>query len=370
MLALPDDAGLGLALPTLQSPQLRGDLHAAGAPFCAALAPLPTVTCHARRALFAGEIPGNSALDDTESPAANASADTTAWGRNQSLGDLPHRLFLKGDLGADSAVLIAALADPSARLLAVVFNGVDDALASHETTPLPPWTWDGLGAGAISVLRTAVGSGWTVVVTADHGHTPFLDASRQQPGRGQPARFATSPVEDAVRLDRGALPVPALWASTALGAFRGQQRRGFHGGAGLEEVVVPLAFLGPVSRGAGRPRAPVWWWSLESAEEEATEPIPTAPDPIPTGPSTPPALPVDLRSHLAERPDALRAVETIARLGVLDLPQLARALGRPAFLLGGMMGTVQQDLVRAGVPVPFSEEGEGMERVYRWKTGA
>ena len=82
------------------------------------------------------------------------------------------------------------------------------------------------------------------------------------------------------------------------------------------------------------------------------------------------ALPVDLRSLLAERPDALRGVEAIAQHRVLDLSQLARLVGRPAFFMGGMMGTVQQDLVRAGIPVPFTEEGEGGERIYRWKTGS
>ncbi len=380
MESLPREAGVGLATPAVQDATLRGDLIRMGAPLGVAVSPVPTVTSHARRALFAGDTAGNVALDDTEAYAANASADRVAWGRNQALGDTPRTLFLKGDLGSGCSAVLGALEDARQRLLGVVLNGVDDALASHETTALPPWTWAGLGAGALDILHAAVGNGWTVVLTADHGHTPFLGSDRCQKLRGQAPRFSTVAVEDAVRFEDGPLPARPLWASTRMGAYRGQQRRGFHGGAGLEEIAVPLAFIGSVEPGLGRPAPPSWWWSMEAEPE--TAPPPHAPRsaapppskpvasaaPAPAHPTT--ALPVDLRSLLAERPDALRAVEAIAEHRVLNLAQLARLVGRPAFLVGGMMGTVQQDLVRASIPVPFTEEGEGGERIYRWKTGS
>jgi len=379
MESLPKETGVGLVAPSVHNATLRGDLMRMGAPLGVALSPVPTVTSHARRALFAGDSAGNSALDDTEAHAANASADKVAWSRNKALGDTPRTLFLKGDLGPSCTSVLQALEDANQRLLAVVLNGVDDALASHETTAIPPWTWAGLGPGSLAVLRTAVQQGWTVVLTADHGHTPFLDKRRHQKGRGHAPRFAVEAVADAVKFDAGPLPASPLWASTKLGAYRGQQRRGFHGGAGLEEVAVPLAFLGSVESGLGRPAPPSWWWSMDTEVEAPPEPeAPRQESPPPSagssssGPTTPSsqALPVDLRSLLAERPDALRGIEAIAQHGVLDLSQLARIMNRPAFLVGGMMGTVQQDLVRAGIPVPFTEEGEGGERIYRWKTGS
>ena len=76
--------------------------------FGVAISPVPTVTNHSRRALFAGDIPGNTALDETESAAANATADRLAWERNTALGDTPRRLFLKGDLGPRGEPLLEA----------------------------------------------------------------------------------------------------------------------------------------------------------------------------------------------------------------------------------------------------------------------
>src|SRR5262249_12492218 len=152
---------------------LRNDLAAIGA-LGVAISPLPTVTSHARRALFAGEIPGNTAIDDTESPAANATADQQAWSRNTALGQASRRLVLKGEVGATGEPLLKTLRRKDVTVVAAVLNGVDDALSSRETTTMPPWSLATLGAGAATILRTAIDEGWRVIVTADHGHTPFV----------------------------------------------------------------------------------------------------------------------------------------------------------------------------------------------------
>ena len=261
--SVPADRRIGLALPHVRDAVLRDDLAAVGA-LGVAIAPIPTVTSHSRRALFAGEIPGNTALNDTESAAANATADQRAWSRNTALGEVPRRLFLKGDLGTANQSLIDALRAKDLAVLAAVLNGVDDALSSRETTSLPQWSLASLGAGVTETLQVAIDEGWCVVVTADHGHTPFVSSDRKAATAGLGQRFSAEALGGAVAFDSGPLPRQPLHLLTRFGAWFGHQTRGFHGGAGIEEVAVPLAFLGRV-RGEqeGRPRAPTWWWAAD-----------------------------------------------------------------------------------------------------------
>lgn len=357
---LPD--GVGLALPPVTDGALRDDLAAGGA-FRVAISPIPTVTSHARRALFAGEIPGNTALDDTESPSANATADTTAFGRNQALKDAPRLLLLKGQLG--EGALDEALARSDLRVLAVVWNGVDDALSSKETTALGPWNIGALGVRAAASLKRAVDTGWTVVVTADHGHTPFWEASRKVGAGTLGGRYHSEPLSGGVRFDAGPLPSSPLYLLTDVGAWAGLQHRGFHGGAGLEEVLVPLALLGP---GGGRPRPPAWWWSGDGVEVPVVEPV------VPAASVSAGALgvasrevPAPVREALASQPAWVAAVERIAERELLSIAQLSALLGRPPFLVGGMMSSILAALARAGVTAPFVEEQSGSDRTYRWR---
>jgi hypothetical protein len=361
----PGPDGVGLALPPVTDGLLRDDL-AAGGPLRVAVAPVPTVTSHARRALFAGEIPGNSALDETESPSANASGDNAALSRNQALKDVPRQLLLKGQL-ADGAVE-AALARADLRLLSVVWNGVDDALSSKETTALGPWTPGALGVRAEAALQRAVDLGWTVVLTADHGHTPHWEPGKKVAPAALGARYHTEPLPGAVRFDAGPLPTSPLHLLTDVGAWAGGQRRGYHGGAALEEVLVPLALLGP---GGGRPRHPAWWWSREDVVVELHEPSPpprAAPAaPAPPAPAGARGLPAELRAALEGQPAWTGALERLAEREVLSLAQLAALLGRPPFLVGGMMSSILATVGRAGLPAPFDEVQTAEERTYRWR---
>jgi hypothetical protein len=376
MQAWPD--GVGLSLPPIRDSRLLDDL-APGGPLRVALAPLPTVTSHARRALFAGEIPGNTALDDTEAPAANASGDAAAFNRNQSLRDAARLLLLKGQL-TDGAVE-SALDRDDLQVLAVVWNGVDDALSSKETTALGPWTPAALGVRAEQAVERALRRGWTVLVTADHGHTPHWDPSRKVAPAATGARYDTGPLPGAVRFDQGPLPARPLHLLTDVGAWAGGQRRGYHGGAALEEVLVPLAFLG---RGGLRPRPPGWWWSLDGVVLEL-EPAPApAPSPHPRGealptphprgealpapsPAGPAGVPEQVRLALAADPRARAAVEALASHQVLSLSQLARLLGSPPFIVGGLMNKVQRELAAAGLGLPFEDLQTDTERTFRWR---
>jgi hypothetical protein len=359
---LPD--GIGLALPAAGNVSLQTDLAGAGA-FHIGISPLPTVTSHARRALFAGEIPGNTALDATEEVSANSTADKQAFARNAALRDIPRELLLKGDL-ADPAALIGVLERSQSRLVGVVFNAVDDALSSKETTAMGPWSVASLGVGAADVLRIAVERGWTVLVTADHGHTPFVAADRKVAPRARGGRFHEEALPGATRFDAGPLPHAPLFLMSDVGAWAGTQHRGYHGGAGMEEVLVPLALLG---RGQGRPRAPGWWWSAEAMELPLLE-APTTPASTPVVPMARPAAPrlsEAVRTALAGQPAWLAALEHLAERQVLTLAQLAGLVGRPTYFVAGMLSSALAELKRAGVPAPFAEDPEGTERIFRWQ---
>lgn len=351
--------GVGLVLPATTDPTLRAELESTGA-FHVGIAPLPTVTSHARRALFAGEIPGNTALDDTEEATANSTADKIAFGRNAALRDTPRQLLLKGDL-SQSGALVDALMSPTLRLVAVVFNGVDDALSSKETTAMGPWAVSSLGVGAGDALRVAIELDWAIVVTADHGHTPYVSPQRKVATKARAARYHDESLPASTPFQDGPLPSKPLYLLTAVGQWAGPQHRGFHGGAGLEEVLVPLAMLG---RGQGRPRPPGWWWSSEAIEVVVGPPSSSEP-----APPAPPRerIPPEIRVALAAQPPWIAALEHLAEHEVLSLAQLASLVGRPAFIMGGMMSRIGAELARAGLSVPFTEDPESVERVYRWR---
>jgi hypothetical protein len=366
LLTRPEGFSVGLALPEVNG-QLGGDLERT-TPLHVGLSLIPTVTSHARRALFGGEIPQNPVLDDTEVAAANASEDVAAWKNNSALRDVLHRLLLKGDLGADGANVIKALEDQTEKVVAVVFNGVDDALSSHETTPMGPWRYTDVGSGLKSVLETAVRNGWTIVVTSDHGHTPFWTTDRKVGTRG-PQRYSAEPLPGSVSFAGTGVRKAPLHLLTAVGGYAGTQTRGFHGGAGLEEVIVPIALLGPVSPADGRPQPPAWWTG--EADVIAAPPQPRKAT-IPP-PATPAAvvlsskLGLDLAEALHDQPRSLRVLELISAKGVISATQIGQIVEKKPIFVRGLISEIQSTLQRKRLEIPFTVEEQSDEMVYRWK---
>jgi hypothetical protein len=368
--SLPPERRIGLTLPEVQNSVLRDDLLLMGA-FGVAISPLPTVTSHSRRALFAGEIPGNTALDDTEAAAANATADQRAWSRNTALGDVPRRLFLKGDLGMTGQPLLDALRSKDNRVLAAVFNGVDDALSSKEITPLAAWSLSSLGAGAAEIVQTAIDEGWCVLVTADHGHTPFVASDRKVAPTGLGQRISAEACAGTVVFQSGPLPRQPLHLLTGFGAWFGHQRRGFHGGAGIEEVVVPLAFLGRV-RGEqeGRPRAPTWWWSAEGVaqpprveQRHVEAPRPELPPPV----AATPVVDVDARLESLTSEEKL-AVALLQQNQSIRLSIVAQHFKKSPMRASGFMQQLVRKLFELGCPCITVEVLPDNDRLYRYQS--
>lgn len=364
-----DQHQVALGLPKFGDVDLRESFKGSGA-WRVAVAPIPTVTSHARRALFAGDIPKNSALDDTEEAAANASNDKKAFKDNPALGKVSRTLLLKGDVG-DLGEAVKAALDSTDQLVAVVLNDVDDALSSKETTPMRPWTLEALGAGAATWLKHALDTGWSVVVTADHGHTPYVSSSRKVRVSGAGGRIASEPGNGVVVVDAGPIPTQPLHLLSGFGTWRGAQRRGWHGGVGLEEVFVPLAFLRRGSVHDEQFRRPSWWSRLPEPDEEPRKATPApAPKRGPFPEKAPPApqieVPEDVASALKFFPRGLELVRHVIVAGPVEVSAVAIAMELPDSEVRGLVGHVLDFLGKHGAEHTVVVSGSQLS----WSEGA
>lgn len=295
--------------------------EAAGVP---ALSPLPTITSHARGAIFLGEIPKDPWIAETIwRDEREAVTDPARFKQNKALGSRTRRLFLKGDLGDHGQGLLSAIRDASIAVVAVVFNAVDDQIGSSNTGAVVK-----VGAKEITAfvpsLRAALESGRRVVITADHGHSPYLGKTLRA-GEGSTPRYVPLNAGDKVpegflEIEHGGLggadPGRKAFAYR-MGAYLGMPQVGFHGGCGLEEMVVPLAEV--VSGGVAADE-PAWWFGGVLVEAAEPTPSPAAPS---VGKSAGPAQvakPKQASLFPPEREASMAAI--VDRLG---LPESLRA---------------------------------------------
>ncbi|MEU4481696.1 BREX-2 system phosphatase PglZ [Micromonospora sp. NPDC023966] len=239
-----------------------------------AVAALPSMTGISRTSLLCGEIRvGNSATEKAGLATAFPGA----------------RLFHKGDLRASGGAQLAdgvavAIADPAVPVVGVVINAIDDATHKNERTR--PWTMAELDP-LRALLNAASIAGRAVVLTSDHGHvvereTEMLPAAAGGDARWRPA--SSGPAKDGEVLVRGprvavdAGEVVMLWRDDAR---YGAARAGYHGGASLAELTVPvlvyqrsLAQSAPEGWELAPPQAPAWW--NDPVVEAKVEPAETA----------------------------------------------------------------------------------------------
>ncbi|MCW8138556.1 MAG: BREX-2 system phosphatase PglZ, partial [Planctomycetota bacterium] len=226
------------------------------------VAPLPTITSHARGALFLGEVPGDELIEESRWRAEReATTDPARLQRNKALGKAERMLFLKGDLADGGRRLLDVLADKSVELVAAVFNAIDDQIGSKNTGARVSVHAAEI-AGLKPAITKALESGRKVLLTADHGHTPFVSKDLRTGDGPAPRYVALEPGEP---VPQGFLEIPLqllgprgqrLAFAWKMGAYRGMPQAGFHGGASLEEVVVPLTWL---VRDGTVPDEPAWW---------------------------------------------------------------------------------------------------------------
>ncbi|MCP3766516.1 BREX-2 system phosphatase PglZ [Streptomyces sp. MAR25Y5] len=247
----------------------------------AAVAMLPTLTRISRASLLSGA-PAEGG-QDTE-----RTGFTAFWKKRHRESVLFHKGGYEGTAGHRLApALLEALADEK-RVVGVIVNTVDDALADGRENGRARWRTADI-AKLADLLDAALGAGRPVLLVSDHGH--ILDRSPRESGptvaegvRG--ARWRTGPAGPGEveltgpRVRTAGGRITAAWRDDLRYTAR---QAGYHGGASLAEVTVPvLAFVPSGSEiPAGwtalptEDTAPEWW----RGDAEAAPPQEPAPAP-------------------------------------------------------------------------------------------
>ena len=250
------------------------------------LATLPSLTQISRRALFLGQ------LEPAKAGTEKGEFSDNNFVFQASGSQVRPKLFLKGDLheeghGGLATEVRTAIADRKCRVVGVVVNAIDDHLDSGDQVVFT-WAMDRIKP-LRELLQLAADSGRLVLMTSDHGHV--LDFGTRQLSTwggdaGDRHRMTTESLKDGELLFEGSRVEKAVGQNKVALAWSGDVRygpkkRGYHGGANPQEMVVPFAILsGPNSIPAGGwkeipPYEPEWWrittgdFALATADAEA-----------------------------------------------------------------------------------------------------
>lgn len=233
-------------------------------------AALPTLTRVSRTSLFAAEL-----ADGTQSMEKSRFPALPVWAPNSPM--IFHKADLRSDVGVGlSATVLEAMSTPD-RHVAVVLNNVDDLLDdSHDHAK--PWT-----IGDIEKLRdllnAAASAGRPVVIASDHGHvldlgSGVVPSEISGSGRHRVDEAPVGPGEVELNGPRVVAPenrIVALWDTDLR---YGPRKTGYHGGASLAEVVIPVLALLPPGVNVPKGWAPVGrnepaWSDLETVDSVA-----------------------------------------------------------------------------------------------------
>src|SRR5262249_8866256 len=160
-----------------------------------------------------------------------------------------------------SANMIATIASDRP-VVAVVINTVDDALGPGREAEETGWELSRLGP-LRTLLRHARNAGRAVILTSDHGHVLDHDGQLRTPGEPAKARHrdgitTVGPGEVELagpRVVTDTHRIVALWDTQIRYRHR---KAGYHGGASLAEVTIPLLAYAP--RGA---QPPAGWVAVD-----------------------------------------------------------------------------------------------------------
>lgn len=249
----------------------------------AVLAALPTETRYSRSSLFRAALATGGQAEERTAFAAHP-----FWPAGGAV--LVHKAGVGGRDGNDlGPELEQALAPSEAApgVVGVVLNAVDDSLGKGQQSVDPAWRPEDV-TGLPQLLERAATAGRIVILTSDHGHilehgselrTHPGGGARWHPPAGPPAADEVLVTGPRVLTDDGS----AVLAVTEQVRF-GARAHGYHGGASLAEVAIPLVVLLPpgvdVPEGwslAGA--APDWWTgvAITTASEPAAPPRRPAP---------------------------------------------------------------------------------------------
>ncbi|MFF1893988.1 BREX-2 system phosphatase PglZ [Streptomyces sp. NPDC058206] len=243
----------------------------------AAVSMLPSVTRISRTSLLTG-----AAVKGGQS--TEGSGFVAFWKKRRKDAILFHKASIGGDAGHFLAPELTSALSSDA-VVGVVLNTIDDALDSGQQGQRTVWS-----LGDITYLRELLAAARSyarpVVLVADHGHVidrgrgeaaPAADgggSARWRPGTGAGEGEV---VLSGPRVLEGNGTITTPWREDIRYAGR---RAGYHGGAALAEVTVPVLVLVPSAELTPRdweplPReqaAPSWWRAAATDPAAAGEP--------------------------------------------------------------------------------------------------
>ncbi|MEU5103194.1 BREX-2 system phosphatase PglZ [Streptomyces sp. NPDC021354] len=271
-------------------------------------AALPTVTAVSRTSLFAARLMRGAQADEKR-----LFPEHRFWGEEEAA------VFHKDDLRGETSgapfgpELHEALVSDRTHV-SVVLNTIDDRLATEQKLGDGAWRLGEIG-GLLDLLRFAAAQGRAVILTSDHGHVidrhgvrVDTDPERVESARHRAVGGPLAETEIALSGPRVAAPEPdgeivALWDADSRYT---SQKAGYHGGAALAEVAIPVLTFLPFGaeppsgwRELGSQQPP--WWSLTPT---AAESAPARPAPAAT-PAKKPSGRAKKEAELAKNHDSL-----------------------------------------------------------------
>jgi len=352
----------------------------------ALLATTPSVTECSRASLLSGRLTRGVANQEKQ-----AFAQVEALKRASKVGK-PPLLLHKASLQQShqlSSEASSAISDPDQRVVAVVINAIDDALAKSDQVRID-WNIESIPLLA-EVLEHGRRAGRAVVLTSDHGHVLERKSVLRPDGEGERWRRQGRAPEAGEVLVAGsritalmAEPLVLPWSESLRYASK---KNGYHGGLSRQEMLVPLGIWTtgdpPATNSAAyastHRAAPVWWSADQVA---AAAPLPA---PLRRGARTSrvmedlfSAAPVDdWPSRLLQSPLLARQRDRVGRValdperlrtlllklqqqgGRSSLEQLASAIGQPVMRMRGVVAVMERMLNLDGFPIVALEQGTG-----------
>lgn len=225
----------------------------------AVVAALPSLTNVSRTSLFCGDVRSGVGEDEK---------------RGLATAFPGAKLFHKNDLRSEGGAalpgdVLAAIQDSAVPVVGVVINAIDDATHKNDTSA---WEWDLRSLDPLrALLDAAISARRAVILTSDHGHlvergTEALRVNGAE-SRWRPA--STGAAGDGEVLVSGPRVVAPggeavlLWRDDAR---YGPRHAGYHGGASLAELTIPVLVFQAAAVAAGAagweqavPQVPLWW---------------------------------------------------------------------------------------------------------------
>jgi len=244
------------------------------------IAALPSITKISRRALFLGEL--NTQKTGTEEACFRDNVLLHRGVKSTSKAVLHRKgALLDKKSGGLSEEVRNDLSDKRKKVVGIVVNAIDDDLDSGSQDNRV-WNLDDINP-LHEILSECREAGRWIIFTSDHGHVLDYGSEllkSENEGRGDRFRVPDG------RLVEGEIEVNGARVKNGYGADKvilaldpdrryGKDKRGYHGGANPQEVIIPLAFLAPAEIEElpdswqpvtlNRPE----WWQLKASKKHA-----------------------------------------------------------------------------------------------------